>query len=105
MSVVRGLCAADSFATKMHVWAILGSLVKPSQPTVQGVQDGLKPATFGAAIRRYLFLRVSVCCRIGLDKPVSLLQFAHRCSVLLLEWCQVISERRPAQALIVPQRN
>jgi hypothetical protein len=41
MSVVRGLCAADSFASSMHEQGILGSLVALYQPAVQGAQDGL----------------------------------------------------------------
>jgi hypothetical protein len=34
--------------------------------------------TFGATIRRHLFLGVAECCRIGLDKQISLLAVARR---------------------------
>jgi hypothetical protein len=49
---------------------------------------GLEPATFGATIRRTLLLGVAVRCRIGLDKPISLLMVAHCFCVLRAEWCQ-----------------
>jgi hypothetical protein len=42
------------------------------------VTDGAQPATFGATIRRHLFLEVAQRCRIGLYKPVSLLEVAQR---------------------------
>jgi hypothetical protein len=85
--VVRRLCAADSFASKMHTWGILGSLARPLKPAVQGAQDGLKSATFVATTRRHLFLRVAGRCRIGIDKPF-LLTVAHGFCVLRPEWCQ-----------------
>ena len=49
---------------------------------------GLEPATFGATIRRLLFLRVAVHCRIGLSKPILLLTVARRFCVSRPEWCQ-----------------
>jgi hypothetical protein len=49
---------------------------------------GLEPATFGATIRRYLFLSVAECCTIALTKLISLLMVAHRYCVLRSEWCQ-----------------
>src|SRR5829696_7281338 len=58
-------------------------------PTVQeGAQDGLEPATFGATIRRLLFLSVAVGCINGLDKLFSLLGVTCGFSVLRSEWCQ-----------------
>jgi hypothetical protein len=39
VSVVRGLRAADSFASNIHVWNIFGSLVRPLQPTQKGGHD------------------------------------------------------------------
>jgi hypothetical protein len=34
--------------------------------------------SFGVTIRRYQFLEVAGCCRITLDKPISLLMVARR---------------------------
>jgi len=34
---------------------------------MMGWLTGLEPATFGATIRRFLFLGVAACCRIGLS--------------------------------------
>ena len=48
----------------------------------RGRPTGLEPATFGATIRRHLFLGVVTRCRIGLSKPISLLVVADRFSVL-----------------------
>ena len=41
-----------------------------------------------ATIRRPLFLCVAVCCRIGVGKPVSLLEVTHRFCMLRAQWCQ-----------------
>src|SRR5215211_1123943 len=46
------------------------------------------PATFGATIRRHLFLGVAAGCRIALDKPIPLLTVARGCCVLRAQWCQ-----------------
>src|SRR5215204_5149634 len=45
-------------------------------------------ATFGATIRRRLFLGVARSCRIALSKPISLLTVAHSFCVLHAQWCQ-----------------
>jgi hypothetical protein len=45
-------------------------------------------ATFGATIRRYLFVGVAYRCRIGIDKLISLLRVAHGFCVLRPEWCR-----------------
>src|SRR5919112_662850 len=45
-------------------------------------------ATFGATIRRLVFLGVAAGCRIRLSKPISLLGVAHRFNALRAEWCQ-----------------
>jgi hypothetical protein len=49
---------------------------------------GLEPAPSGATIRRLLFPGVAVCCRIGLDKLISLLVVARCFCVLCAQWCQ-----------------
>ena len=52
------------------------------QVSVSWRPTGLEPATFGATIRRYLFLEVAECCRIGLSKPIPSLEVA-RCYCVL----------------------
>jgi hypothetical protein len=54
----------------------------------RGTTDGSRTRALGATIRCHRFLGVAGCCRIGLDKRISLLVVAHRCCVLRPEWCQ-----------------
>src|SRR4028118_1437644 len=65
-----------------------------------GRPTGLAPATFGATIRRHLFLGVVGYCRIGKDRPISLLAVAHRFSMLRPEWCQQWCQMASAAPLL-----
>jgi hypothetical protein len=58
------------------------------QTVVNNGFEGLEPATFGATIRRLPFPGVAAGCRIGLDKPISLLAVACCFCVLRARWCQ-----------------
>jgi hypothetical protein len=49
---------------------------------------GIECVTSGATIRQPPFPGVAVCCRIGLDKPISLLKVACGFCVLRSGWCQ-----------------
>jgi hypothetical protein len=59
------------------------------KPNLRGLPTGLEPVSFSrATIRRPLFLGVAHRCRIGLDKPISLLVVARGFCVFRAEWCQ-----------------
>src|SRR5215203_327658 len=58
-----------------------------------GWPTGLEPATFGATIRRCLFLDVAVRCTIGLSRPILLLAVARHFYVLRARWCQKWCQR------------
>jgi hypothetical protein len=53
------------------------------------VTDGARTRDLSrATIRRLLLPGVAVCCRIGLEKPISLHEIAHCFCALCAEWCQ-----------------
>jgi hypothetical protein len=62
--------------------------VRLTYTDLRGWPTGLEPATFGATIRRHLFLGVAGGCRIALYKPISLLVVAYCFRVLRPGWCQ-----------------
>src|SRR5215211_8941779 len=57
---------------------------------MRGWPTEIEPATFSrATIRRPPFPGVALCCRIGSDKPTSLLAVARPFCVFRAEWCQM----------------